>query len=198
LALSLRSTPPIPAEYWVIREPSHSLSGLGLRHVVVVCSFDRSCSLTQAAILVAPLDETEMIMDSLRLDVCLPARVNLLLTGPDTLADAFVRGLHPYLREPVAVLRGGRRFALPSAQVGTLFLADVGSLTSEEQRRLHDWLDDRAGETQVISMSTTSLMPMVAAGSFLAALYYRLNTIYIDITALPSEQAARIPAMRSV
>lgn len=139
-----------------------------------------------------------MTGDYLCLDVCLPRRANLLLTGPEKVAAAYVKALRPHLQDPVIVLRRGEPFALPTAPCGTLFLADVGALTFEEQRRLYEWLEERSSGLQVISMSPTSLMPMVAAGSFLDGLYYRLNTIYVDITALPSEWAPRIPAVRSV
>jgi hypothetical protein len=140
--------------------------------------------------------------DPLDLDVCFPTRANLLLTGPDDLTDAFVKALRSYLRDPVVILRGGEPFALPPAPVGTLFLADVGALTVEEQLRLLDWLEEgssstQAIRTQVISTWGTSLMPMVAAGSFLEGLYYRLNTIYIDVTARDlASVPLRIPAPR--
>jgi hypothetical protein len=136
--------------------------------------------------------------DYLELDVCFPTRVNLLVTGPDDLTNVFVKSLRWDLRNPVVILRGGESFALPSSPVGTLFLADVGALTYEEQLRLHEWLEGRPGDTQVISMSATPLMPMVAAGSFLEGLYYRLNTIYIDITACDlASVLLRIPARQS-
>jgi hypothetical protein len=136
--------------------------------------------------------------DYLRLDAGLPKRVNLLLTGPGPVTEGFVKAFRPHLQDPVVILRRGEPFALPTAPFGTLFLADVGALTLEEQRRLYDWLEDRSSGMQVISVSATSLMPMVAAGTFLEGLYYRLNTIYVDVTAVPSERAARVPAMRSV
>jgi hypothetical protein len=136
--------------------------------------------------------------DYVELDVCFPARVNLLVTGPDDLTNVFVKSLRSHIRNPVVVLRGGESFALPSAPVGTLFLGDVGALTSEEQLRLHEWLEQRPRETQVISTSATALMPMVAAGSFLEGLYYRLNTIYIDVTACDlASVLLRIPAQQS-
>ena len=140
-----------------------------------------------------------MICDYLDLDVCLPTRANLLVTGPDNVTDAFVKALRSNLREPVVILRGGEPFALPSAPVGTLFLADVDALTFEEQRRLYEWLEENSSGTQVISLSAISLMPMVAAGRFLEGLYYRLNTIYIEITARHlASVLLRIPAQRSV
>jgi hypothetical protein len=128
-----------------------------------------------------------MIGEFLRLTGCLPRRLNLLLTGPTDVADAFVTALRPHIQDPVVLLRAGEPLVLPSAPLGTLFLADVGALTCEEQHQLHEWLEERSSCTQVISMSPSSLMPMIAAGRFLDVLYYRLNTIYVDITAPPFE-----------
>jgi hypothetical protein len=149
-------------------------------------------------------DEAAMITsDYLELDLCFPGRFNLLVTGPDDLTDAFVKALRSYLRDPVVILLGGEPFALPPAPVGTLFLADVGALTAEEQLRLLNWLEEGSSSTQVIRtqvISTwgTSLMPMVAAGTFLEGLYYRLNTIYIDVTARDlASVPLRIPAQQS-
>jgi sigma54-dependent transcription regulator len=131
---------------------------------------------------------TEMITgDCLRLEVCLPRRLNLLLTGPDAVTERFVKTLRPHLQDPVVVLRRGTPFALPSAAVGTLLLAEVGVLTFEEQVRLYEWLGEESRSTQVISTTTADLLPMIAEGSFLEELYYRLNTIYVDVMALPSE-----------
>ena len=117
-------------------------------------------------------------------DVC--TRANLMVIGPDDPTDAFLKAVQPHLREPVAVLRGGEPLALPTRPVGTLILINLWALTPAEQRQLHESLDDRLSGAQVISTSTTCLMPMVATGSFHGRLYYRLNTIYIDVTPCPS------------
>ena len=123
--------------------------------------------------------------DYLRLEVCLPKRVNLLLTGPDTVTEGFVKALRPHLQNPVVGLRRGEPFVLPSASVGTLLLKEVGVLTFEEQVRLYEWLGEDSCSAQVISTTTSDLLPMIEEGIFLEELYYRLNTIYIDVTALP-------------
>lgn len=39
------------------------------------------------------------------------------------------------------------------------------------------------GNTQIVSTTTSGLLPLVATGGFLEALYYRLNIICIDVTA---------------
>ena len=120
-------------------------------------------------------------------DVCLFTRANLLMIGPDDITRAFLKAVRPYLQDPVAILRGGEPFALPPGPVGTLILVNVGALTLTEQRQLYESLPDRLSRAQVISTSATSLMPRLAAKSFLDGLYYRLNTIYLDVMASPSD-----------
>lgn len=116
-------------------------------------------------------------------DVC--TRANLLVIGPADAADAFLNAIRPHLQEPVVILRGGEPLALPPRAVGTLILTNAWALTPAEQRQLHEALNDRFRDTQVISISAISLMPMVAAGIFHGPLFYRLNTISIDPTARP-------------
>ena len=121
------------------------------------------------------------------LDVCLSTRANLLLIGPDDITDAFLKTVRPYLQGPVAILRGDEPFALPPGPVGTLILINVGAFSPPDQSRLYEALNDWLSGAQVISTSATGLMPMLAAKSFLEALYYRLNTIYIDVAASLSD-----------
>jgi hypothetical protein len=121
------------------------------------------------------------------LDVCLSTRANLLLIGPDDITRGFLKAVRPHLQEPVAILRGGESFALPPGPVGTLILINVGGFSPPDQDRLCDALIDRLSGAQVISTSATGLMPMLAARSFLETLYYRLNTIYIDVAAALSD-----------
>ena len=121
------------------------------------------------------------------IDVCLSTRVNVLLVGPDDITGAFLKAVRPHLQEPVAVLRGGEPLVLPPAPVGTLILIDVGAFSPPEQSRLLDAMNDRLIRAQVISTSATGLMPMLDAKSFLETLYYRLNTIYVDVAASHSD-----------
>ena len=119
------------------------------------------------------------------LDVCLSTRANVLLIGPDDITCAFLKVVRPHLQDPVAILRGGEPFALPPGPVGTLILINVGAFSPPDQMQLHEALNDRLSGTQVISTSATGLMPMLAAKGFLEPLYYRLNTIYLDVAASP-------------
>jgi len=111
------------------------------------------------------------------------AGVNLLIVIPEgtnaTLTDLVVADLV----QPIVTWRAGERLVLPQAsQTATLILRDVGALSLPDQRRLLAWLERAAGQTQVVSTTATSLLPLVQAGGFLARLYYRLNTVCVDVS----------------
>ena len=69
----------------------------------------------------------------------------------------------------------------------------MGSLSFDDQQRLVEWLERAAGRTQVVATSRTALLPRVDAGTFIDTLYYRLNTIALDLShgrfPLPASQA---------
>ncbi len=44
------------------------------------------------------------------------------------------------------------------------------------------WLDRAPGRTQVVSTTPALLFPRVQAGAFIDRLYYRLNTVCMDVT----------------
>jgi hypothetical protein len=111
-------------------------------------------------------------------------RVNLLLTGTETVIQDALKTLMPVLGGPVHVWTAREPMELPPpTQPGTLILRDVGSLSRADQYRLIKWLDRSAGRTQVISTTNSSLWELVEIGVFHATLYYRLNVTCVDLTA---------------
>ena len=109
------------------------------------------------------------------------AGVNLLIVMPQG-ANGFAELLMAELARPVVAWRPGERLMLPqAAQTGTLLLHDVGALSLPDQRYLIEWLQRAAGQTQVVSTTPKPLLPLVQAGTFLARLYYRLNTVCVDM-----------------
>lgn len=111
-------------------------------------------------------------------------RVNLLLIAPDGVVQFVLESLLLDLKEPIARWRAGERLVLPSPdQSGTLVLHEAGALSANDQIRLLDWLEQAEGRTQVVSTSTTPLLPRVHAGGFIDTLYYRLNTVCVDVTS---------------
>jgi hypothetical protein len=109
---------------------------------------------------------------------------NVLLVGPAGRVEDLV-ALH--LRDVTADLVIQCQDAPPplppaSSPVGPVVLRDVDFLTPPEQRRLSEWLDSTTNRIQVVSTASAPLLPLVDAGAFNDALYYRLNTVYIDLS----------------
>lgn len=113
------------------------------------------------------------------------AGVNLLVAGPREVTRSLVAALQPQFRQPVVALESsGEPVALPAADhVGTLVLYDVSRLAAIDQSRLLAWLDGATTRIQIISTAARPMVPLIESGAFLASLYYRLNTVCVEITA---------------
>ena len=112
-------------------------------------------------------------------------RINLLLIAPDAVVRHVMKSLPMDLWEPVARWSPGERLNLPvPAQAGTMILHDVHALPLSDQRRLVAWLELAKGRTQIVSTTSAPLLPLVNAGQFIATLFYRLNTVCVDVTRL--------------
>jgi hypothetical protein len=112
------------------------------------------------------------------------AGVNMLIVLPEGIGG-FAKLLMAELPTPVVAWRPGERLMLPQpGQTGTLLLHNVGSLSLLDQRYLVEWLERAAGRTQVVSTTAVALLPLVQNGTFLARLYYRLNTVCVDLNVI--------------
>lgn len=110
-------------------------------------------------------------------------RVNALFIGVDDRVWSMLAATLT-LASPVAVWRPGDPMHLPeNGTIRTLIIREVGNMSGAEQVRLLVWLDRAVGRTQVVSISSDPLMPLVEEGRFINTLYYRLNTICIDLHA---------------
>ena len=88
----------------------------------------------------------------------------------------------------------GEQLVLPSSEdTGTLILHEVSSLPHDDQVRLLAWLDESAGRTRVVSTTSASLFARVEAGSFLEKLYYRLNTVTVNVADSMRTGAVALP-----
>ena len=110
-------------------------------------------------------------------------RTNLLLAGGAGAIRIVLEMLWLELREPILKWHPGQRLDLPSpGRASTLILYDVDTLSLDDQHRVLRWLDETAGQIRVVSTSTKALWPRVKTGVFSDVLYYRLNTVYVDVT----------------
>jgi hypothetical protein len=105
---------------------------------------------------------------------------NLLLIGPGALAEEFLVPLMPCLASPILYLDATHP-SLPTTPVGTLIVRDVAQLAPPHQRQFLEWLNARSGNTRVITVSPRSLFRSVQRSAFLEELYYRLNTVLVEL-----------------
>ena len=109
-------------------------------------------------------------------------RANLLLEGSAGAIRTALERLWPEAREPILMWSPGQPLNLPSPGLpATLVLRDVSELTYVEQHRLLAWLDLADGRIRVVSTTAVPLWPRVSAGAFNDVLYYRLNTVCVDV-----------------
>jgi hypothetical protein len=106
---------------------------------------------------------------------------NMLLVGPPRLVDTALNDLAGMVRRPVAEVSAIHYDVPPGFTSGTLIVRDVWHLAEEDQRRLHAWLDRMGQAVQVVATSRGPVYHRVATGAFLSSLYYRLNTLYIEL-----------------
>jgi hypothetical protein len=110
-------------------------------------------------------------------------RVNVLLIGPDGIVENVLDMVRPTLSTPTQCWRAGAPLALTSpSRAGTLILREIGTLPADDQLRLLQWLDDLSPRAQIISTSSSTLTSRIQCGRFLEALYYRLNTVCVDMS----------------
>jgi Sigma-54 interaction domain len=110
--------------------------------------------------------------------------LNLLIMGADEAVARFVTSLWPSFVTPSVVRRRGEPLELAQATqpAGTIIVHDVHTLTRREQQALYRWMNNGNGDTRVVSTTTQSLLPLLAAGLFDDVLYYRLNVLTVDLT----------------
>jgi hypothetical protein len=118
-------------------------------------------------------------------------KANLLVVGTERLVSSLVSSLvadvHPDFM--IQCHEGLLRLPPRHAQSGIVVLRDVDTLEKVAQLRFLDWLDSGSKRLQVISTAAAPLLRLVESGKFNATLYYRLNTVYIDLTLERLERA---------
>lgn len=126
-----------------------------------------------------PLDLSPVpLLDPDDVEAFATSHSSCLLIGPDPLVDDALTRLTPYFRYPPAIVSGRHRLNLPSpSRAATFIFRDVGALTASQQANVASWLESAPGRVQVVSTAPTPIWPAVQAQSFLASLYYRLNTL---------------------
>jgi UDP-N-acetylmuramyl tripeptide synthase len=110
---------------------------------------------------------------------------NVLVRGEKSATAMTVVALSEDLSAPVVTWSADSHTGLPQVRQGTVVLLDVDHLDLTTQRALLAWLDDCGGQVRVISTADKDLFDRVSTGDFLDPLYYRLNTIVVDVADPP-------------
>ena len=113
--------------------------------------------------------------------VLLRMRANVMVTGPEEALTAFALAARPELREPVKSVACSAPLFL---EAHTILLGEIHALDGTEQGRLMRWVDEpRNADIQFITLTSVPLFPLVSSNCFDAELFYRLNTIHLEIQA---------------
>ncbi len=124
------------------------------------------------------------LLDPDDIEIFASSHSNCLLIGPDPHVDDALTQLTPYFRYPPAIVCVRPLLDLPSpSRAATFVFRNVGTLTVSQQADVASWLESAPGRVQVVSTAPTPLWPAVQARSFLASLYYRLNTLTFPLVA---------------
>ena len=73
---------------------------------------------------------------------------------------------------------------VPDLTSGTLVIRDVDRLDARQQERLAQWIGAHCPRVQVLALARAPLFAQVADGRFSAALYYRMNTVVVEVRGL--------------
>ena len=106
-------------------------------------------------------------------------RPNLLVLCTTACIEAVAAELTNLCAQPFHVSVVPGCLNLPPKCGGTLFVGDVAALTLDQQIELHDWMNQPGAATQVVSITSKALLPLVQDGRFLEGLFYRINVIYM-------------------
>jgi hypothetical protein len=110
---------------------------------------------------------------------------NLLLQGDNSAIAVAVRALSAAVPMPVVTWTADTNVDLPALDHGTIVLQEIDRLSPSAQSALLEWLDSHIGRVQIIATVTSDLFALVTSGAFLERLYYRLNTMVVDVVAPP-------------
>lgn len=139
-------------------------------------AFGDSRATARAFTRTAPLDIDPSFLGRLTASVYRP---NVLIECSRPTIEAVLRQVTAQSAPPLRFCALPGPVELPTDGIGTLVLQDVAELSRVQQVQLYDWLTERKGMTQVVSLTASSLQARVADGEFLEGLYYRLNVLKI-------------------
>jgi len=116
-------------------------------------------------------------------------RSNVLIIGPVKKTEAEVSAILAELTSPPHFWAADA--PLPSRADGrAIVIRDIAKWSRTLQTAWFDWLTvQQEPRPQMIATSSIAIFPLVRQGMFLADLYYRLNTILVDLWISPRDDS---------
>jgi len=145
---------------------------------------DAGLSVAAASRTYAPVSQDSSLANELRLTTVRP---NVHVIGPVALVEDMLSAITAMSLTPVCYWTSD----VPLSTLGaerTVVIRDVATWCLDCQEALLTWLSQPSRRPQIIATSSIKIFPLVTQRLFLEALYYRLNTILLDVGR--SEQAA--------
>jgi hypothetical protein len=116
-------------------------------------------------------------------DILRTTRVNGLIVGSPHLVVAAVAAIDKTVRQPVVWWTPDHTPDVPEFSAGTLMIRDVDRLDAGQQDRLSRWIGVHCPRVQVLGLACAPFFAQVVEGRFAAALYYRMNTVVVEVSA---------------
>ena len=125
-------------------------------------------------------DGTVVVQD---LNILKTAGANVLMVGPTETVEQLLAELLPHLESPVVCgTRDIDELTSSPDTIGTVVIRDVDGLSASQQQQLSCWLEHvPAAPVRIVSTTSVPLFELVEAGLFPDVLYYRLNTVLLDL-----------------
>jgi Sigma-54 interaction domain len=115
------------------------------------------------------------------------AKPNVLICGEPMFVDSFLGLLAGHCASPIRrISHSGALGALSGIEDGTVVLENAEQYKESEQRAVLDWLANTDAAIQLITTTGKPLFDLVEQGQFLDSLFYRINTIYLELSC-PAE-----------
>jgi hypothetical protein len=105
---------------------------------------------------------------------------NGLLVGAPRLTHAAVACFEKGVRHPFVWWSHDQSTDVPELTTGTLVVGQVDRLDASQQAQLLQWIDLHSS-VQVLALAPASLFERVARGRFSTELYYRMNTVLVEM-----------------
>jgi len=142
-------------------------------------TFEGSSYVSTTGALSMPVDRWDAVLPEEMLTRLTRQHPNILLVGPTAFTDACLKLIAPLVRVPIARWMPHEKRAIPTGTFATLFVGGLDGADAHQQRQLCHRLDTYPDRVQVVSTAVTPLFPLIQAGAFLDALYYRLNHVCV-------------------